>query len=144
MPYSERRLKKNLALMSQGVEVPVELVTFEERRATGTVRLKLFDEAERGARARKFMFTCWAFCLVMWIMPPHVLWPVIMFVAGLVGYQLSKGQTRIVLGGRATCPRCGTLQLLRATTDEFPLLHFCTECRQRSSVRELKETATGV
>ena len=123
--------------MTDGVPVPVELRTYVDLVSRGEVRVLRVPEDVREVRGLRFLGACWAGACVVWIFPPHLLWPMALIVMGIVGYFVRKGRAQVVLGGEAPCPKCGAHQILEASTDDFPLLHFCTSCRERSVMRPI-------
>lgn len=134
MPYTEKQVRDNEAALTRGEPIAIELVTHEQQRTAGTLRLLRLSEEERGARARKFMFICWALALPAGVAPPHLLWPLVVFTTGVIGYFLRMRARALILGGKATCPKCGAAQYIEPQEAEFPFSHFCTECRKRSVV----------
>jgi hypothetical protein len=123
------------ATLSRGERVPVSLETHDEQRATGFVQLLRLTEEERGRRARRWLLTCLAIAPVTIVCPPHFPWPIVTVTIGLVGRALRRRRAELVLGGEATCPKCGAAQLLERGNAEFPMAHFCTACRERSLIR---------
>lgn len=120
---------------TQGEPVAVELSTYIDLRSRGVVRVLRVPETEREMRGLRFLGACSAGACVAWIFPPHLLWPIALFATGVVGYFVRRGRAIVVLGGEAPCPKCGDTQRIERSTDDFPLLHFCSSCRERSVVR---------
>lgn len=134
MSYTEKQLQKNKITMQKGASVPVELVEFEGKRSTGEVRLQEFTQSESQSRAIKFLLVCVGLAFVCAIIPPHILWFFGFLTMGAVGYFLRKNERQTVLGGNARCPKCGNFQILGKSSAEFPILHYCSECRSRCDI----------
>src|SRR5262249_2554588 len=47
VPYTPKQLARNEAVLTQGEEIRVDLVTWEQKRAPGVVRLLRMDEVQR-------------------------------------------------------------------------------------------------
>ena len=134
MPYTDKQLARHRAVMAAGDPVPVALETHEGQRGTGTLRLLRLSPAAQGARARRWLLTFLLLAPPSVLFPPHLLWPLAMVTVGVVGYFLRRGRAELVLGGEAHCPACQAFQILAPGNAEFPLAHFCSECRRRSLV----------
>lgn len=134
MPYDETVLRKHREAITRGDEVPVTLVTHEEEKAPGFIRLLRLSASERGARSRKWLLTWLALAPVTVICPPHFPWPILTVTVGVVGAVLRRGRSALVTGGEGRCPKCGAFQILEAGNAEFPMAHFCSECHERSLV----------
>jgi hypothetical protein len=134
MPYDQAVLAKHRESMKRGDEVPVALVTFEEQRAEGVLRVQRLSPHERGARARKWLLVCLALAPLTAVCPPHFPWPIITILVGVIGAYLRRGRSELVLGGEGKCPKCGAFQILESGNAEFPMAHFCSECHERSLV----------
>ena len=134
MPYDARVLEKHRETMKRGDDVPVTLVNYEEQKSDGFVRILRLSSAERNKRASKWLIGCLVLAPVTVIAPPHFLWVVVTVTVGIVGSWLRRGRSELVLGGEGKCPKCGAFQILDGGNAEFPMAHFCTECRERSLV----------
>lgn len=134
MPYTEKQRRRHEAALSRGVPLPIELVTHEEQRTAGTLRLHRLTDEERSSRALKFWGICWALSLPCGVAPPHLLWVLVMLTTGVIGYFVRRRAKELIVGGQATCPKCGAAQYIEPQSAEFPFSHFCTECRKRSVV----------
>lgn len=132
---SERQRTKYEQRLARGQPLPAILEAHDGRTATGTLYLLRLGPAERGARARTWLFAFLAAAPVAAVLPPHLPWPLLMITVGVVGYYLRRGRAELVLGGEGTCPACQAAQLLDAGNAEFPMAHHCTACRRRSLVR---------
>ena len=144
VPYTPKQLARNEAILSQGEEIKVDLVTWEKKRAPGVVRLLRMDEVQRRKRAVKFLLTAMGLSVVALLCPPHGLWFLVANAIGVGGYLMRGKQKERLLGGRASCPECGALQLIDPEPAEFPFLHFCSECRTRCEVvRAQSSSAAG-
>jgi hypothetical protein len=135
MPHDESRMRQHREAMARGEPVPVTLTTHEEKQAPGVIRLVRLTPRERDARARKWLLICLAIAPVSLVCPPHFPWPILAITIGFVGAYLRRGRPELVAGGEARCPACDAFQILDAGNAEFPMAHFCTECRERSLVR---------
>ncbi len=135
MPYEEAQLSKHREAMTRGEPVPCTLVTHDEQRSTGVLRIVHLTPAEQNGRARKWLLTCLAIAPVTLVCPPHFPWPIITVLVGIAGDYLRRGRAELVAGGEAKCPKCDAFQILDPGNAEFPMAHFCSECRERSLVR---------
>lgn len=134
MPYTEKQVRMHEAALGRGEPIAIELRTHEQERAAGTLRLLRLTDEERGRRARRFLFICWAIALPCGIAPPHLLWVLALFTTGVIGYFVRRRAKELILGGKVACPKCGAAQYIEPQAAEFPFAHFCTECRKRSVV----------
>lgn len=132
MPYDDATLAKHKEQMTRGEDVPVTLVTHYEKRSQGHIRLLRLTEDEAGGAARKWLLIWLLLAPVVIVFPPHIPWPLVAITVGVVGYYMRRGQRAQVVGGEADCPECGKFQILEGGNAEFPMAHFCTECRERS------------
>jgi hypothetical protein len=135
MPYDEKQLIKHRAAMTRGDEVTVTLETHEGQRAPGFIRLLRLTADERRARGRKWLIACLLIAPVCVVFPPHIPWPFLVILVGIVGMYRRSARTELVAGGEGRCPKCDAFQILEAGNAEFPMAHFCSECRERSLVR---------
>lgn len=136
MPYTDKQRQASDALMTRGEPVSVSLVAHDGRRAPGTLRLERLSPEEQGRRARRFLFTFLAIAPLSVVFPPHLLWPLAMVTVGVVGYYARRGRPEVILGGQGSCPACGAFQLLDGGNPEWPMAHFCSECRRRALVEK--------
>jgi hypothetical protein len=134
MPYDPATLAKHAELMSRGDDLPVTLVTHYGQRSEGHLRKVHLDEHEANAPARRWLVICLALAPFTIIIPLHIPWPILTILVGILGYYLRKGTLDQITGGEAPCPKCGALQILEGGNAEFPMAHFCTECRERSLI----------
>ena len=125
--------------MTEGEALLVVLVTRHGKRSSGVLRLLRMSDAQRQARARKFLLRGLGLALVAAICPPHLVWLLGGLTVSIVGYFWLGRQTERLLGGEANCPSCGARQLIPAEPVEFPFLHFCSECSLRCSVERLEK-----
>lgn len=132
MPYDPKILAEHEELMTRGDDIPVTLVTHYGQRAEGHVRRLRLGEHEAGASARKWLLVCLLVAPITFALPPHFPWPLVAITTGIVGYFARRGRTEVILGGEASCPKCGAFQILDGGNVEFPMVHFCSECRERS------------
>jgi hypothetical protein len=139
MAYSEEILTKHKDVMTRGDDLPVSLVTHYGQRTEGHLRHLKLTEDEAGARARKWLVICFCIAPVTFVFPPHFPWPIITAIVGILGYFMRKGRSEMILGGEAACPKCGAFQILEGGNAEFPMAHFCSECRERSLIERLSE-----
>jgi hypothetical protein len=135
MPYDEKQLKNHRAAMARGDEIVVALETHEGQRGSGVIRLLRLLPEERRARGRKWLLVCLLIAPVCVVFPPHIPWPFVAILIGIVGMNRRAARKELVIGGEARCPKCDAFQILDAGNAEFPMAHFCTECRERSLVR---------
>ncbi len=134
MPYEPAILAKHKEQMTRGEDVPVGLLTHYGQRAEGHLRRVHLSEHEAGAPARRWLVRCLIVAPFMFAFPPHVPWPLIVIGIGVAGYFLRQGTREQILCGEANCPKCGAFQILEGGNAEFPMAHFCTECKERSLV----------
>ncbi|MFT3769495.1 MAG: hypothetical protein QM820_29000 [Minicystis sp.] len=142
MPYTPETLAKHKELMTRGDDIPVTLVTHYGQRAEGHLRRLRLSEEEVGSRARKWLIICLVLAPFTFAFPPHFPWPLIAIATGLVGYYARRRAHELILGGEAHCPKCEAFQILDGGNVEFPMAHFCTECRERS-LMEPSSSASG-
>jgi len=143
MPYEEDQLRKHREAISRGDQVAVTLETHEGQRTPGFIKLLRLSPVERGARARRWLLACLALAPVTAVCPPHIPWPIVTITVGVVGSYLRRGRSELVAGGEARCPKCGAFQILDAGNAEFPMAHFCTECKERSLIRPDRTPASA-
>lgn len=134
MPYDAKALDEHKARMTRGEGVPVSLVSHYGQRTKGTLRRVVVSEDEANAPARRWLLGACVVAPVTFVFPPHVPWPLLVLAIGIIGYFLQKGTREQVLGGEGDCPKCGAFQIIEGGNAEFPMAHFCTECRERSLV----------
>lgn len=135
MPYDPETLAKHKELMTRGDDIPVTLVTHYDQRGRGHLRLLRLSESEAGGRAGKWLVVCLVIAPITFVFPPHFPWPLIVLTTGVVGYFVRRGRSELILGGEASCPKCGAFQILEGGNAEFPMAHFCTDCQERSLVQ---------
>jgi hypothetical protein len=143
MPYDPEQLSKHKEAMTKGEEVPVALRLHEGQTSTGFIRVQHLSSEERSKRARKWLIIFLVLAPVSVVCPPHFPWPILMTLIAVGGYFLRRGRSELVLGGEATCPKCGKFQILEAGNAEFPMAHFCSECGERSLVAPLQAEAVN-
>ncbi len=132
MPYSPEVLEKHKEQMTRGTDIPVTLVTHYGLRAEGHLRHLRLSDAEAGASARKWLVIWLVIAPFTIVFPPHFPWPLIAITTAFVGYFARRGRTELIVCGEAKCPKCGAFQILDGGNVEFPMAHFCSECRERS------------
>lgn len=132
MPYDEKKLTEHKELMTRGTDIPVTLVTHYGQRAEGHVRHLKVSEQEAQGKALKWLFIWLALTPIVVVFPPHLLWPLVALATAFIGYFARRGRTEVILGGEATCPKCNAFQILDGGNVEWPMAHFCSECRERS------------
>src|SRR5262249_53217701 len=130
MPYEESVLQKHREVMTRGDEVAVSFTAHEGEKSPGTVRLLRLTSEERSKRGRRRLFTCVAIAPLAFVCPPHIPWPIVTVLVGIVGMRLRRGRAELVAGGEGKCPSCGAFQILEAGNAEWPIGHYCTECRR--------------
>jgi hypothetical protein len=138
MPYSPEILAKHKELMTRGDDIPVTLVTHYGDRSEGHLRHQRLSEDEAGGRARKWLLVCLVIAPIVFVFPPHFPWPLVAIATGIVGYFARRGQSEMILGGEAKCPKCGAFQILDGGNVEWPMAHFCSECKERSLLEPTK------
>jgi hypothetical protein len=74
--------------------------------------------------------------------PPHILYPLIGIVAGIVGKKSIQKQRYSFIEGQVTCPSCNTIQVVPKANEEFPFLHFFSQCRARGEI-DCKDFVSG-
>lgn len=134
MPYDPATLDKHKEQMTRGDDVPVTLVTHYGQRSEGHLRHLHLTEDEAGASARKWLVIFLVLAPFTFAFPPHFPWPIIMTITAIVGYFARRGRTELILCGEAKCPKCDAFQILDGGNVEYPMVHFCTECKERSLI----------
>lgn len=115
-------------------EIEVVFVSFDGKKSNGIVICKKLSDDENKKKALKFLFSCFAAAIVMIVIPPHFLWFLSLTTMGVVGYFLKKRGGDVIEQGNGVCPACQNQQLLKESTAEFPLIHFCSHCGERLEI----------
>lgn len=132
MPYDPEILAKHKEQMTRGDDISVTLVTHYGQRSVGHLRRVRLSEEESSGAARKWLVIWLAIAPFVFVFPPHFPWPLVAITTGVVGYFARRGRSEVILCGEADCPKCGAFQILEGGNVEFPMVHFCTECKERS------------
>lgn len=106
----------------------------EERVTQGVGYVQQFSPAERVARANAFLMKCVGFGFIAIIIPPHVIYPLIGIIAGFIGKAARKREEYAFLRGNVNCPACSSSEEIPSTSQQFPFLHFCSQCSARGEV----------
>lgn len=134
MAYTSKQMEKHKNVMHQGEPIPVELVNFYGKKTNGALRFLKISESESNMRALKFLLICVGAAFVAIIIPPHIPWFLGLITAGFIGYAVKKREKEFIAGGEAHCPSCQAFQVIGKSSAEFPILHYCSECRARSDI----------
>lgn len=113
----------------------IQWIGRDDLSAEGTGSVRLFSESERNSRANSFLLKAALGGMLAVIVPPHIIYPVIGLVVGLIGKASIKKQKYIFLEGLVVCPKCGSDQKLPKSTQQFPFIYFCSSCSSRAEIR---------
>lgn len=138
MPYDTKVLEEHKDRMTRGEDIPVTLVTHYGKRSEGHLRKVILSAAEADAPAKTWLVRCLIAAPFLFILPPHFPWLLLAIAAGVVGYLLQRGHREQIIAGEADCPECGKLQIIEGGNAEFPMAHFCSECKERSLIEPIK------
>lgn len=138
MPYDPKLLEEHKERMTRGEDLVVTLLTHYGKKSEGHLRHIFLSPQEADAPARKWLVRCLILAPFLFILPPHFPWLLAAIATGVGGYYLRRGHREQILTGEANCPQCGAFQIIEGGNAEYPMAHFCTECRERSLIEPVK------
>ncbi|NBO38800.1 hypothetical protein EBU99_09475 [bacterium] len=125
---------KEKPLPANAQEHAIQYSLPEEKIAQGFAHLQHFSPAERSTRANSFLLKSIIFGFCGIIVPPHIIYPIAGIIVGFIGQAARKREKYLFLGGSVTCPACSSTEKIPKTNEQFPFLHFCSQCSARGEV----------
>lgn len=117
------------------VVIDASLTLFGEAPCPARLELEPRPLWFRRARAAAVLLGSWALLPVVFFIPPHAEWVIVVFAAGLYLARREWLAEYTVAAFAGACPRCGeTLRIRRGATFRFPYDVACHTCRRTSAL----------
>ncbi|QLY27014.1 hypothetical protein [Bdellovibrio sp. KM01] len=110
-------------------KINIESNVMDERRTSGELEIKVFNQADKTRTALKKLALWWGLSLISVLLPVvhFVLVPLFFFLGFFFAWKGFKSEGQ-VLDGRTTCPHCGNPVNVGKGELNWPVTEICQSC----------------
>jgi 4-hydroxybenzoate polyprenyltransferase len=117
----------------------VRVTSLEGKESRGVVQLRSLGAAERAKRAAKMVGILWGLAVLSVFVPiAHFVLVPGFFLAGLVAAAMVYRTEIVVVGGEASCPKCGAAVSITPGTARWPMRETCEACQWPMTIERLE------
>lgn len=108
----------------------------KDKEELADVYVQTYTPAQKKIRALKSFSIWWGIALVSALIPPHVLWPPLFGIIGIIIPVSVHGKKSVILGGNGKCPYCSKEFEIARNADRWPMDDICSSCHRHVRVEK--------